>query len=149
MNQHIIIGRMGKDPEVKNLDSGKTVANFSVATSTKYKDKQSGEKKELTQWHNIVLWGQPAEFAAKYLHKGDLVCVVGEVRTRSWDQEGVTRYTTETVGQTIQGLSTAGAKDQSAGGQAKTAPAKGGFKPQANKSHEAPPVEEEPEWMRE
>src|SRR3954464_7552320 len=98
VNKVILVGRLGKDPEVRNLENGATVANFTMATSESYKDKTTGEKKEVTEWHNIVLWRGLADIAAKYLHKGDMIYVEGKLRTRSWEKEGVTRYTTEVVG---------------------------------------------------
>jgi len=97
VNKVILVGRLGKDPEVRNLENGATVCNFSVATSESYKDKTTGEKKEVTEWHNIVMWRSLAEIAAKYLHKGDQVYIEGKLRTRSWEKDGVTRYTTEVV----------------------------------------------------
>ncbi|HET7180175.1 MAG TPA: single-stranded DNA-binding protein [Chryseosolibacter sp.] len=97
VNKVILIGRLGKDPEVRNLDSGVSVANFTMATSESYKDRTTGEKKEITEWHNIVLWRGLAEISQKYLHKGDLVYIEGKLRTRSWEKEGVTRYTTEII----------------------------------------------------
>lgn len=93
----ILVGRLGKEPEVRNLDNGATVANFTIATSESYKDKTTGEKKEITEWHNVVLWRGLAEIAQKYLHKGDLVYIEGKLRTRSWEKEGVTRYSTEVI----------------------------------------------------
>ena len=106
VNKVILVGRLGKDPEVRNLENGATVANFSVATSETYKDKTTGDKKEVTEWHNIVLWRGLAEIAAKYLHKGDMIYIEGKLRTRSWEKEGVTRYTTEVVGDNMTMLST-------------------------------------------
>ena len=97
VNKVILVGRLGKEPEVRNLDNGATVANFTIATSESYKDKTTGEKKEITEWHNIVLWRGLAEIAQKYLHKGDLIYIEGKLRTRSWEKEGVTRYSTEVV----------------------------------------------------
>ena len=97
VNKVILIGRLGKEPEVRNLDNGVSVANFTMATSESYKDRTTGEKKEVTEWHNIVLWRGLAEITQKYLHKGDLVYIEGKLRTRSWEKEGVTRYTTEIV----------------------------------------------------
>lgn len=97
VNKVILVGRLGKDPEVRNLDNGVAVANFTMATSETYKDRTTGEKKETTEWHNIVLWRGLAEVSQKYLHKGDLVYIEGKLRTRSWEKEGVTRYTTEVV----------------------------------------------------
>lgn len=106
VNKVILVGRLGKDPEVRNLENGATVANFTMATSESYKDKTTGEKKEITEWHNIVLWRGLAEVAAKYLHKGDMIYVEGKLRTRSWEKEGVTRYTTEIIGDNMTMLST-------------------------------------------
>lgn len=98
VNKVILVGRLGKDPEVRNLENGATVANFTMATSESYRDKTTGDRKEITEWHNIVLWRGLADIAAKYLHKGDQVYIEGKLRTRSWEKEGVTRYTTEIVG---------------------------------------------------
>jgi len=106
VNKVILVGRLGKDPEVRNLENGASVANFTIATSESYKDKTTGEKKEITEWHNIVLWRGLAEIAAKYLHKGDMIYVEGKLRTRSWEKEGVTRYTTEVIGDNMTMLST-------------------------------------------
>jgi single-strand DNA-binding protein len=106
VNKVILVGRLGKDPEVRNLENGASVANFTMATSESYKDKTTGEKKEVTEWHNIVLWRGLAEIAAKYLHKGDMIYVEGKLRTRSWEKEGVTRYTTEVIGDNMTMLST-------------------------------------------
>ena len=104
----ILVGRLGKDPEVRNLDNGATVANFTIATSESYKDRTTGEKKEITEWHNVVLWRGLAEIAQKYLHKGDMVYIEGKLRTRSWEKEGVTRYTTEVIADNMTMLSTRG-----------------------------------------
>jgi single-strand DNA-binding protein len=106
VNKVILVGRLGKDPEVRNLENGATVANFSMATSETYKDKTTGDRKEVTEWHNIVLWRGLADVAARYLHKGDMVYIEGKLRTRSWEKEGVTRYTTEIVGDNMTMLST-------------------------------------------
>ena len=97
VNKVILVGRLGKDPEVRNLDNGAVVANFTMATSESYKDRTTGEKKEVTEWHNIVVWRALAEISQKYLHKGDLVYIEGKLRTRSWEKDGVTRYITEVV----------------------------------------------------
>lgn len=105
VNKVILVGRLGKDPEVRNLDNGAVVANFSIATSESYKDRTTGERKEITEWHNIVLWRGLAEVAQKFLHKGDMIYVEGKLRTRSWEKEGVTRYTTEVVADNMTMLS--------------------------------------------
>jgi single-strand DNA-binding protein len=108
VNKVILIGRLGKEPEVRNLDNGAVVANFSIATSESYKDRTTGEKKEVTEWHNIVLWRGLAEIAQKYLRKGDMVYIEGKLRTRSWEKDGVTRYTTEVVADNMTMLSPKG-----------------------------------------
>jgi single-strand DNA-binding protein len=99
LNKVTLIGRLGKDPEVKNLTNGSAVANFSVATSEKWKDKRSGEAQEKTEWHNIVVWNEKTiEFIEKWLKKGDLVYLEGKIQTRKWqDQDGKDRYSTEIV----------------------------------------------------
>ena len=102
VNKVILVGNLGKDPEVKYLESGIPLARFSVATSETYKDRTSGERKTNTEWHNVVLWRGLAEVAEKYLKKGSQIYVEGKLRTRSWeDQAGVTKYTTEIVGDTM------------------------------------------------
>ena len=108
VNKVILIGNLGKDPEVRSVESGVSVANFTMATSESYKDKTSGEKKVITEWHNIVLWRGLAEIAQKYLHKGDMVYIEGKLRTRSWEKDGVTRYTTEVVADNMTMLSPKG-----------------------------------------
>jgi single-strand DNA-binding protein len=105
VNKVILVGRLGKDPEVRNLESGVTVVNFSMATSEAYKDKTTGDRKEVTEWHNIVLWRGLADVAAKYLHKGDMVYIEGKLKTKSWEKDGVTRYSTEIVGDNMTLLS--------------------------------------------
>lgn len=97
VNKVILIGNLGKDPEVRHLDNGASVANFSIATTESYKDK-NGQKVDQTEWHNIVLWRGLADISEKYLKKGDSVYIEGKLRTRSWEKDGVTRYTTEVVG---------------------------------------------------
>lgn len=89
------IGRLGKDPETRTVSGNTMVANFSLACSESWKDRTTGEKKEVTEWVNIVAWKGLAELAAQYLHKGDLVYVEGKLKTRSWEKDGITRYTTE------------------------------------------------------
>ncbi|EIW6162725.1 single-stranded DNA-binding protein [Salmonella enterica subsp. enterica serovar Saintpaul] len=96
VNKAIIVGRLGKDPEVRQSNSGTSFANFTVATSETWNDKQTGEKKEQTEWHNIVIVGKLAEIAGQYLKKGSAVYIEGQLKTRKWtDQQGVDRYTTE------------------------------------------------------
>jgi single-strand DNA-binding protein len=110
VNKTILLGNLGKDPEIRNLDNGKSVANFSIATSEKYKNKQ-GEKVTNTDWHNIVLWSPLAEIAEKYLKKGSQVYIEGKLTTRSYDdKEGNTKYITEVVGKELTMLSSSDVK---------------------------------------
>ena len=98
VNKVILVGNLGKDPEVRHLESGVMVANFPLATTESYRDRNTGERRQTTEWHNIVLWRGLAEISEKYLKKGNQVYIEGKLRTRSWqDQEGNTRYTTEVV----------------------------------------------------
>ena len=102
VNKVILIGNLGKDPEVRHLESGVSVASFPIATSENFKDRNTGERKSITDWHNIVLWRGLADVAEKYLKKGSKVYVEGKLKTRSWeDKEGNTRYTTEVVGDSM------------------------------------------------
>jgi single-strand DNA-binding protein len=119
VNKVILVGRLGKDPEVRNLDNGAVVANFTIATSESYKDRTTGEKKEITEWHNIVVWRALAEISQKYLHKGDMVYIEGKLRTRSWEKEGVTRYTTEIIADnmTMLGSRSGGGNNSSSSGE--------------------------------
>ncbi len=101
VNRMIVIGHLGGDPELKQLESGKSVANFSVATTDRWTDQQ-GVRQERTEWHRVVVWGKGAELCAKYLTKGRLVYVEGRVQTRKWvDKEGRERVTTEVVAEDI------------------------------------------------
>jgi single-strand DNA-binding protein len=97
VNKVILVGNLGKDPEVRHLEGGAVVANFPLATSESYKDR-SGNRVDQTEWHSVVVWRGLAEVAEKYLKKGNQVYVEGKIRTRSWDdKDGVKRYTTEIV----------------------------------------------------
>ena len=97
-NKVMLIGRLGKDVELRNTQGGEKVANFSVATTESWKDRNSGERKEKTEWHNVVVWGPAAEVADKYLAKGDRVGIEGKIQTRKWtDKSGNDRYSTEVV----------------------------------------------------
>lgn len=105
LNKVILVGNLGKDPEVRHLEGGTAVASFSLATTESYKDK-SGQRIDQTEWHNIVVWRGMAEVAEKYLKKGMTVYVEGKLRTRSWDdKDGHKRYITEIVGDTFNILS--------------------------------------------
>lgn len=98
VNKVILIGRLGKEPEVRYMPSGGAVANVSIATSEKWKDKQSGEQKERTEWHNLVFYQRLAEIVGEYLKKGAEIYVEGKLQTRKWqDKSGNDRYTTEII----------------------------------------------------
>lgn len=101
LNKVMLIGNLGKDPEVKTLDNGAKIATFPLATSENYKDKD-GNRQTRTEWHNLVLWRGLADIAESYLHKGSQVFVEGRLSTRKWeDKEGNTRYTTEVIGDNL------------------------------------------------
>jgi single-strand DNA-binding protein len=105
LNKVMLIGNLGKDPEVRYTASGTAVASFSLATSEKFKNK-SGEWEEKTEWHNVTLWSRLAEIAGEYLSKGKTVYIEGRLQTRKWqDRDGKDRYTTEIVGEKMQMLS--------------------------------------------
>jgi single-strand DNA-binding protein len=97
VNKSIVLGRLGADPEVRYTQDGRAICNFSVATSEEWKDKETGEKREKTEWHRIVAFGRLAEICGEYLSKGRQVYIEGRLQTRSWEKDGVTRYTTEIV----------------------------------------------------
>ena len=105
VNKVMLLGNLGRDPEVRTFPNGDSVCNFSIATSTSWKDKASGEKKEKTEWHNIVMYRKLAEIAGEYLKKGSSIFVEGSLQTRKWQtKEGQDRYTTEVVADTMQML---------------------------------------------
>jgi single-strand DNA-binding protein len=105
LNKVMLIGNLGKDPEVRYTASGTAVASFSLATSERFKNK-TGEWEERTEWHNITLWGRLAEIAGEYLAKGKTVYIEGRLQTRKWqDRDGRDRYTTEIIGDRMQMLS--------------------------------------------
>ena len=107
VNKVILVGNLGRDPEVRFMPNGEAVCNFSIATTENWKDK-SGVKQEKTEWHNIVMYRKLAEIAGEYLKKGRPVYVEGRLQTRKWEKDGVTRYSTEIVADSMQML---GGKD--------------------------------------
>jgi len=115
VNKVILIGRLGKDPEIRSTPSGTSVAKFTIATDDRWTDK-SGEKQERTEWHNIVAWGKLAEICGQYLRKGKLVYIDGSIRTESWDdkESGQKRYKTTIVADNMQMLDRKG--DDAGGG---------------------------------
>lgn len=138
VNKAIIIGRLGKDPDMRYSPSGTAVANFSVATNHATKDAE-GNWSEQTEWHNVVAFGRSAEFAGEYLKKGSQVFIEGRLQTRSWeDQSGQKKYRTEIIALELQALGSKSASGSSAAAKPKETPA-----PQANDQAEEPPVEED------
>ena len=114
INKVIIVGNLGNDPEIRTMPNGEAVANISVATSESWTDKNTGERREVTEWHRIVLYRRLAEIAGQYLRKGSQVYVEGRLKTRKWqDNNGQDRYTTEIQGDNLQML---GARNQDMGG---------------------------------
>ena len=113
INKVILIGNLGQDPAQKALPNGNAVTNVSLATSRTWKDKNSGEQKEKTEWHRVVFFNRLAEIAAQYLKKGEKVYIEGELRTREWEKDGQKHFTTEIVGSEMQMLGKVTPMDQS------------------------------------
>ncbi|MBL6749216.1 MAG: single-stranded DNA-binding protein [Nevskia sp.] len=127
VNKVILIGNLGKDPETRYMPSGSAVVNVTLATSESWKDKQSGESKERTEWHNVVFFNKLAEIAGQYLKKGSQVYVEGSLRTRKWqDKEGHDRYTTEIVADNMQMLGGRGGGAMGGGADEYSAPRSSG-----------------------
>lgn len=121
VNKVILIGNLGSDPETRYTQGGSAVTNLSIATSERWKDKQSGEDREQTEWHRVVMFARLAEIAAEYLRKGSKVYVEGRIQTRKWQgQDGQDRYTTEIVGNEMQMLDSRG--DGGGGGDGRATP---------------------------
>ncbi len=123
VNKVILVGNLGKDPDVRYLPSGEAVTNITLATTDTWKDKSSGEKKEATEWHRVAFFGKLAEIAGQYLKKGRQVYVEGSLRTRKWqDKDGQDRYTTEIIASEMkmlgsrEGLGDSGPRDMPSGG---------------------------------
>ena len=125
INKVILVGNLGADPETRAMPSGTTVANLRIATSESWRDKQSGEQQERTEWHRVVLFGRLGEIAAEYLKKGSQVYIEGSLRTRKWqDKSGTERYSTEIVGNDMQML---GGRGGGGGGMGAGGSGGGGF----------------------
>jgi len=143
INKVILVGNLGNDPEVRYMPSGSAVANITVATTRSWKDKQTGQQQEETEWHRVSFFGRLAEVVGEYLKKGSQVYIEGRLRTRKWQDKttGADRYTTEIVANDMQMLG--GRGDQQSGGYQQPAQQSGGY--QAAKSggqaaqHQAPP----------
>lgn len=112
INKVILVGNLGADPEVRYTTGGSAVANFRIATSEEWRDKNSGEKQSRTEWHRVVAFGRLGEICGEFLHKGKQVYIEGRIQTRSWeDKDGNTRYTTEVVAREMQMLGSAPGRD--------------------------------------
>lgn len=147
VNKVILIGNLGKDPEVRYMPSGGAVANVTLATSETWKDKQSGEKQERTEWHNVVFYNRLAEIAGEYLKKGSKVYVEGSLRTRKWqDKDGQDRYTTEIVASDMQMLGGGEGRGEGGGYAARQGaaeePAWGAGAPAGRASGNKPPADD-------
>jgi len=139
INKVILIGHLGQDPEVRALPSGSSIANLRIATTESWKDKQSGEFKEQTEWHTVVLFGRTAEVAAEYLKKGSQVFIEGRLRTRKWqDKTGNDRYSTEIVGNDMQMLGGRGQGGGQAGAEGGARKAYGANRGESGKGAAAP-----------
>ncbi|EPC0237178.1 single-stranded DNA-binding protein [Escherichia albertii] len=147
INKVILVGRLGKDPEVRYIPNGSAVANLQVATSESWRDKQTGEMREQTEWHRVVLFGKLAEVAGEYLRKGAQVYIEGQLRTRSWEDNGITRYVTEilvkTTG-TMQMLGCAAGAQTQPEPQAEAGTKKGGAKTKGRGRKAAQPEPQQP-----
>jgi single-strand DNA-binding protein len=108
VNKVILVGNLGSDPDVRYMPNGNAVANISLATSQSWKDKNTGEQQEKTEWHRVVFFNRLAEIVEQYVKKGSKLYVEGRLQTRSWEQDGVKRYTTEIVASEMQMLDSRG-----------------------------------------
>ena len=137
VNKVILVGNMGKDPDIRYTPGGAAVANVTIATSEQWKDKNTGEKQEKTEWHRVVIFGHSAETAQNYLRKGSAVLIKGKLQTRKWDdKDGNTRYTTEVVADMYGGLVLI---EKSAGGGQQQS-GQGGFRDQQQKVQKSAPT---------
>ena len=108
INKVILVGTLGRDPETKYMPSGGAITNVSIATSEQWKDKNTGEKQDRTEWHRVVFYNRLAEIAGQYLRKGQQVYIEGSLKTRSWEKDGQKQYTTEIVASSLQMLGSKG-----------------------------------------
>lgn len=124
INKVILVGNLGRDPETRYMPSGGAVTNVSIATSKSWRDRDSGEQKERTEWHRVVFFNRLAEIANEYLKRGSKVYVEGELRTREWEREGQKHYTTEIVANEMQMLDSRGEGGMGAMGGGGSAPSR-------------------------
>ena len=112
INKVIIVGHLGKDPEIRYSQDGVAVVNFSIATTETWKDKNSGEKREKTEWHRIVAFRRLGEICGEWLTKGQLVYIEGKIRTQSWEKDGITRYNTDIIANEMKMLGGSGGRQK-------------------------------------
>ena len=137
LNKVMLIGNLGKDPEIRHTATGTAVATFSIATSERFRNKQTNEWEKKTEWHNIVLWDKQATLAGQYLTKGSTIYLEGRLQTRKWqDKNGADRYTTEIVGTSLEFLSSKGDTNRSGGGESS-------FEPSGSLNSEEPPFQDD------
>lgn len=145
INKVILVGNVGKDPETRYMPNGEAVTNLTLATSDSWKDKNTGEQKEQTEWHRVTFYRRLAEIVAEYVKKGSKLYVEGRLQTRSWEQDGVKRYTTEIIANEMQMLDGkgAGSGDSDGGGSWQSAPRSnsGGGGSNAQRPQKSPPPE--------
>ncbi|EDT1338923.1 single-stranded DNA-binding protein [Salmonella enterica subsp. enterica serovar Enteritidis] len=145
LNKVQLIGHLGQDPEVRYLPNGKAVANLSLATSDTWKDKQTGEQKDRTEWHRVVLYEKLAEVAGEYLRKGAQVYIEGELRTRKWtDQNGQERYTTEIVVSMQGTMQMLGSRGNASGGNGQQQGSQGQPQQPASRTYSGTPPKQHP-----
>jgi single-strand DNA-binding protein len=130
VNKVILVGNLGKDPEVSYTAGGMAVAKFSVATTDEWKDKSTSENKERTEWHRITAFGRLAEICGEYLAKGRQVYIEGRIQTSSYEKDGVTRYSTDIIASDMKMLGTRGAVEGGGGSRAQAGGSTGGSRPQ-------------------
>lgn len=140
LNKVLLIGHLGQDPEIRYMPNGSAISSLNLATSVSWRDKQTGETKEQTEWHRVVIFGKLAEVAGEYLRKGSQVYIEGQLRTRKWqDKNGVDRYTTEVV------VSTGGSMQMLGGRQQGSIPAGNNASDWTNNANAAQPRQQTPQ----
>jgi single-strand DNA-binding protein len=146
VNKVILVGRLGKDPEIRSTPGGTTVAKFTIATDERFTDR-SGEKQERTEWHNIVAWSKLAEICGQYLRKGKLVYIEGSIRTDSWEdkESGQKKYRTEIIANTMQMLDRRGDEEGGGGGGGSYSGGGGGSRKSSSSPSSRPEMDDDDE----
>ena len=143
INKVILVGNLGQDPETRAMPSGSTVTNITLATNESWKDKQTGEQKDRTEWHKIAMFNRLAEIAAEYLRKGSQVYIEGKLRTRKWqDRDGNDRYTTEVIADEMQMLGGRGGGGNYSSGGGSNGGSSGGSNAPSGGGQSAPPADD-------